>query len=314
MKKSVLMATVMALVLSTGGVFAAEKQVNVNVEPGTIVNVSVQKSWDSVMRWDKPEDAFVQAKGTGLPGSYTGAKGRLMARRAAIVDGYRMLAETIKGVNVEGDTTVGDQETQSDVVRAKVSAVIKGARILDEQEMPDGSYVVTMGIKLFGGGSVAAAVMPEVMKETAMAEPPAVVTPKTTVMTKQEFKEVRQEMKTAGYTGIVVDATGLGLECTMAPQILDSNGRGVYGKVNIDMDFATAHGLAEYSKNVQAATAGGTRAGNNPLVVKARGVRGGTNSVNPVNVVVSPEDADKILLAAQNNPDLFKNGQVVLVR
>lgn len=109
-------------------------------------------------------------------------------------------------------------------------------------------------------------------------------------------------------------AVGKGLECTMAPQILDTNGRAVYGKENIDIDFAVSNGLVEYSKDLSMATSGSSRAGNNPLVIKATGVRGGTNSVNPVNVVVSPEDADKILLAAQNNPNMFRDGAVVFVR
>ncbi len=39
---------------------------------------------------------------------YTDSQKKLMARRAAIVDGYRQLAETIKGVRISSNTTVSD--------------------------------------------------------------------------------------------------------------------------------------------------------------------------------------------------------------
>lgn len=100
----------------------------------------------------------------------------------------------------------------------------------------------------------------------------------------------------------------------MPPQILDSNGRGIYGIENIDKDFAVSKGMVEYSKEMDFVMSGRSRAGSNPLMVKANGVKGGTNSVNHVNAVVSPEDADKILLAMQNNRKLLDDCAVVFVR
>ncbi|MCQ2362001.1 MAG: hypothetical protein MJ048_03080 [Acidaminococcaceae bacterium] len=320
MKKSALMVAMMVMVLSVGDAFAAN-EVNVNVQPDTTVNVTVQQAnrfAGAVTNWEKAETANVVVTGTGVANpEFEGAQARLMARRAAIVDGYRMLLEYAKDVRVDSETLVKDLMGRSDVVSAKISGTIKGAKIIDEGESGTGKnyyYWVKMSIPVFGANSVAAATLPEVMKNTPTAQPPALVTKKNTALTKAEFKEVRQEVKTAGYTGIVIDAGGTGLETTMAPQIIDTNGRVVYGMENIDVDFAVSHGLVEYSKDLNAAAGGSTRAGTNPLVIKATGVRGGTNSVNPVNATVSPEDADKILLAAQNNPDLFKNGAVVFVR
>lgn len=315
MEKKVV-GTLLALAMCASTVFAAPaNEVNVTVPQGSKVNVSVQNAnVAGSVHWGKAEDTDIIVSGTGMCTKYTGTKARLLARRAAIVDAYRYLAEQVQGVQVDGDSTVADLETQSDVVRTKVSALVKGAKIIKEEQMSDGAYVVTMAMPMFGASSLASAVMPEVMKDTPVAEPPEKVTAKNTVMPKEEFKQVVKEVKANGYTGVVIDAVGRGLECTMAPQILDTNGRVVYGKANIDVDFAVSHGLVEYSKDLQGATGGTSRAGSNPLVIKATAVKGGSNSVNPVNVVVSPEDADKILLAASNNANLMRNGSVVFVR
>lgn len=320
MKKSVALAVMMATMLSAGSVLAAN-QVNVNVDPGTTVNVNVNqqaKSVGEVAHWEKGDAADIVEMGTGVANpKFKGAQAKLMARRAAMVDCYRNLLQQVKEIQVDANTDVQDLMAQSDTVNTKISGAIKGAKIIDEGEEGSGEnyyYWVKMSLPLFGNNSVAAAALPEVMKSTPKAEPPMAVTPKTSSMPKAEFKAVQQEVKSAGYSGIVIDAGGKGLECTMAPQILDTNGRAVYGKENIDIDFAVSNGLVEYSKDLSMATSGSSRAGNNPLVIKATGVRGGTNSVNPVNVVVSPEDADKILLAAQNNPNMFRDGAVVFVR
>ena len=55
------------------------------------------------------------------------------------------------------------------------------------------------------------------------------------------------------------------------------------------------------------------RVGTNPIVVKAVSVKGGKNSVNPVNVVISVEDADKILLANENT-QMLNTAAVVFVK
>lgn len=265
-----------------------------------------QKSLNSVVNWDKGADADIVVVGLGKKGNGN----TLMARRAAIVDGYRNLAETIGGVQIDSDTTVRDMETESDVIRTNVSAVVKGARILEEGELANGDYYVKMSLPLFGEkSSVAAAVLPEALKKVDYVAPEK-ITKKNTALDKAEFKEA----KSLKYTGVVIDCRGLGLDCTFAPQILDNNGRGIYGCENIDKDFAVSKGMVEYSKDMDFVMSGKSRAGANPLVIKANMVKGGTNSVNPVNAVVAQEDGDKVLLAMQNNKELLQNCAVVFVR
>ena len=110
----------------------------------------------------------VQGMGVAPPNAVNFAQARMLARRAAVVDGYRQLAEAVQGVNVDAETTVENMMVTSDVVRTNVSAVIQGARVVAEAEIPGGGYQVTMEIAMFGvSNSVARAVL----------ERPAVVEP-----------------------------------------------------------------------------------------------------------------------------------------
>ena len=269
------------------------------------VQVNVQQNVKGSVNWEKGAEADVEAWGVGLPPeNMPAARGTALARRAAIVDAYRQLAETIQGVQVDSETTMRDLAIESDVVNTKISALVKGARIVEETANDDGSYSVRMAIPLYGVKSVAAIAVPEV-KEAIL--------PEAALEISEDYipdSEVKEEA--ASYTGVIIDAEGLGLEGTFSPVIYDVNGRAIYGMRNIDKDFAISQGMVEYSSDLQAA-ASSSRAGANPLVIKAVSVRGGANSVNCVNVVVSVEDGDKILYANEKS-SMLENKAVVFVK
>ena len=104
----------------------------------------------------------------------------------------------------------------------------------------------------------------------------------------------------------------MGLTETFSPVIYDTNGRAVYGIENLQYDAIINEGMVSYSNAINDATAM-QRAGNAPLIVKAVSLRGGNNSVNNVNVVISAEDADKILLANEKS-HMLENCSVVFVK
>lgn len=276
----------------------------------TTVSVTVdvqQKEFDAgVIHWEKGSDADVVAMGNGLPPENAGQRGKFLARRAAIVDAYRNLLETVNGVSIDAETTMQDLVVASDAVNAKVSGLIKNARIIEEGLNADGSYYVKMSVPMFGSTqSLAAVAVPEITKGVAPQPMPTVT---RTELLKADVKEVRS----AQYTGVVIDATGLGLEPTFSPAIYDVNGRVVYGIQNLNYDLAISKGMVDYANEVELATSG-ARAGANPLVIKALSVRGGKNSVSNVNVVISEADADRILLANESS-GMLENCSVVFVK
>lgn len=125
------------------------------------------------------EDSTITVKGMGLTPQNvkSPAQARMLARRAAVVDGYRLLAELIKGVNVDAETTVENLAVRSDIVRTKVNACIQGAGVISEQEIPEG-FEVTMQINMFGNSNpLAAAVIPRPEFKEPFPEPDASVEP-----------------------------------------------------------------------------------------------------------------------------------------
>ncbi len=297
------------LAIATAVAFTGVTTTTVFAEPATTnvsVNVEVQQKGE--IRWDKGAESDVIATGIGLPPENTGSRGTPLARRAAIVDAYRNLAETIQGVQVDSDTIMQDLVIQSDTVRAQVNALVKGATIIEEGGNPDGSYFVRMRVPLYGASnSVASIAIPEIEKPAA-PEPLPKVNEKETALPKKEVKAV----KSGSFSGVIVDASGLGLEATFSPVILDENSRAIYGMKNINPDFAISKGMVEYATNREQAIAN-SRAGAKPLIVKAVAVKGGRNSANRVNVVVSVDDGDKILLANEKS-EMLENCAVVFVK
>lgn len=96
------------------------------------------------------QEVTLRAKGAGAPPTraVNAAQARLMAERAAKVDGYRNLLEQTYGLQVVGSTTVRDFVTQSDTIRTQLDAFIRGAKVVDTRLLDDGSAEVEMEVSL----------------------------------------------------------------------------------------------------------------------------------------------------------------------
>ena len=266
----------------------------------SLPSLTIMQAAEAAAQW---EQGAITAEGFGTPpmGAY-GSKASIMARRAAIVDAQRNLAEQVSGVQVDAETTVENFVISSDLVKTKVSALIKGAMVVEEQMMPDGAYRVVMSMPMYGSQGLASAIMPAIRDNTPPTPPPPVIS--ATITTQIQMGGT--------YTGVIVDAGGMGLKPSFSPVIYDTNGRAIYGVSNINYDQAISQGMVGYSASVSAAQTL-PRVGATPLVIKAVQVRGGNNSTNPVNVVVSVDDGDRILAANQQS-QMLMNGAVVFVR
>lgn len=92
----------------------------------------------------------IRATGGGAPPQRAAnpAQARLMAERAAKMDGYRNLLEQAYGVNISARTTVRNFTTQNDVIRSRVEAYIRGAKVVDTRLLDDGGVEVEMEVVL----------------------------------------------------------------------------------------------------------------------------------------------------------------------
>lgn len=292
MKKSV---AALALVAALGGF-------------GGVMPSEMGMPFSGVMASAYDEGEVIKADGFGsMPAGMPVNRGKLMARRAAIVDAQRNLLESIKGISVDSETTMENYIVTSDLVRTKINGVVTGARVISE-EFKDGTYHVVMAAPLYGIGSVGdvaiRAVVGDIQPQPLPAPSPSYVempsvTTTTTTTTTVTPGQVAQGV-VPGYTGLVIDARGLPLERTFCPGIFDTNGRAIYGVHNVDPDYAVKNGVAAYAQGEEAwnkAESGLSRAGSKPLVIKAVGLRERTK--HQCDIVVSPEDGDRILAENQ---------------
>ena len=93
-----------------------------------------------------------RAKGIGVPSSKhkNPTLARTLATRAAQADAMRNLAQEIQGAQIDSETTVKDYMTENDSVRIGVNTFLRGARMIDKKEMPDGAVEVEMEVEVPG--------------------------------------------------------------------------------------------------------------------------------------------------------------------
>ena len=85
------------------------------------------------LAWAEPGLLTVTGFGTVDTKAFASkSQGKMMAVRAAQVDGQRQLAASIKGVELTGGTTVEEYEVTSDLVATRVRGLVRGAFVLEK--------------------------------------------------------------------------------------------------------------------------------------------------------------------------------------
>ncbi len=226
---------------------------------------------------------------------------RLMARRAAMADAYRLLAEAVEGVQVFAETTVNNYTTTNDRIKVQVQASIRGAQTVGTTRyLSDGTVEVDVQLPIFGSGSVAQAIQFGQAVKNQFSMPfrnplrylayrgydLAMATPEW------EPEGVMTAASTTPYTGLVIDATGLAAEPAMGPFIVGSGKRlHPNGNIGIDPERIVKEGPLHYVEDLDDALTDVARVGNNPLVIEAKAAVG-----NPIhsNILLSKSSAVKI--------------------
>lgn len=290
MKKRKLVVAVVALMLvfpATQG-FVAEWQ-------DVVQNVGVSGS----INWSQ---GIMTATGIGSPPEkyYGKPQARPMALRAAQLDAYRNLLEVTKGVRINSVTVVEDSMVSSDMIRSQVDGMVKGAQVIKKEYLSDGTVEVTIAMSLRGG--FAQLILPKDIKQVPEIKtiPPAAPAPPAVEQVGQvpvppPPQPAIPTPAPAIYTGLVVDARGLGARPAMSPKLRDERGQEVYGSAYVSREYAVQQGMAGYAKDLTASQTN-PRVTNEPLTVKGLKTEGPGQS----DLVISNADADKIRSASEN--------------
>jgi len=250
-------------------------------------------------------------KGYGLAPDDAGSleNARSLARRAAVVNGYRALAQKAKEIPITAEKNIGSQILEDKAIEIKLNAIIKGAQIISEEFDDDGNCVVELSVPIYG-------------VENSLAE--IVFKP----VEKENFPSPNSAEGAAGnYTGLIIDCGDLDLNPVLAPVIRNTDNQTIYAYNYLDRDKVISKGMVSYVKketvtfdeiilvkvtgvknyaaqiydkmsgnapillNSLAKGKDTSRAGDNPLVIKAKNLSDANSCP-----VISPEDADRILV------------------
>lgn len=161
-----------------------------------------------------------------------------MMERAAEVDAQRKLMETLLSIRVDGDKIIRDTAPNA----KQLTGLVLNAVRCDARYFKDGTAEVVLAAPLDGlftgrgrplsdpvGGSVAV---------------------------------------TGNYSGLVVDASGLGFRPVLQPLLAAPNGDVIYGPDSVARAWGQKYGVAGYRDSATAASMD-LRVGDNPLVVRA---------------------------------------------
>ncbi len=244
----------------------------------------------------------LSATGQGFPPTDQGNPrlAQAMAERAALLDARRNLLEALMAVRVDSTTTVRDFITESDVAVSRVNGVLHRNVTEELRPLDQGNGGVQARISIPIAGELARelfAHLPQVGIETASQTEPT-----------QPRWEMRAPITAAAefppFTGVIVDARGLGLEPVLRPRLLGPDG--LLYPLEVSPEAAAKRGFVAYFQSEEQALGSG-RVGDAPLLVRAR-------SLDEIgDGLLLPDDQAAILRRIVELPDNFLHTCAVAV-
>jgi hypothetical protein len=223
------------------------------------------------------EAQVLRASGAGAPDlkASNPAQARLGAERSAKQDALRNLLEQARGLPIRADRTVGEELAREEV-RGRVEEALRGFKVVGRRLYSDSGVELDVEVPL---AALAAVVVPA-------AETPLALNP----------EGARK------HTGLVVDARGLGAKPVLAPRLLDSAGKPLYGPEALAAEARVSTGVAAWFTDLDAAKKA-PRVGAQPLVLKAAKLQGS-------DLVLSDEAVKQLTEA---NTRYLAEGRVAIV-
>jgi len=225
------------------------------------------------------EGQVLRATGAGAPDLKASNPGqaRLGAERIARLAAAQSLLEQAGRLQISAERTVADALSQEDVQK-RVDAAVGGYKVVARRFFSDGGVEIDVELPLAALGAALAS--------PSSAEP--VIAINATGAKK--------------YTGLVVDARGLGVKPVLSPRLLDDRGKALYGAAALTSEGRASTGVAAWFQSLDAAKKAAL-VGEKPLVVKATGSKGSD--------LVLASDGAKAL--AEVNTRFLAEGRVVIV-
>lgn len=82
---------------------------------------------------EKDENLIISVLGQGVApmNTYSPAQAFALAKRAAVADAYRLVAEKVKGVRIDGQDLIKNMMVKRSTIRTSVQAMVRNANIVE---------------------------------------------------------------------------------------------------------------------------------------------------------------------------------------
>ncbi|KPL20000.1 MAG: hypothetical protein AMJ92_00710 [candidate division Zixibacteria bacterium SM23_81] len=236
------------------------------------------------------EQLLISCTGVGtsdtlVPAAYQ----RAFVVESARADAIEKLMETLKGIAITSQITVNHIMKDNGTLQGQARELVKKFREIGIHYMTDGSVEMDAELPLYGellelllpssGGGKR---IPDGLLCPLCGQPwPA------SKEVPRELKLIRPEGDLPKpFSGLLVDARGLGLKSALAPKIVNQRGKTVYGVEFAKRSQSLKEGIVGYVRDPNP-TQNRERVGSNPLVIKGLRVQG----PNRTDVVIDNANA-----------------------
>ena len=201
------------------------------------------------------------------------------ALEAARINAQANLLETIRAIRIDTKTRIADRIAQTPDFSDGLVTLVQNADITHQEYFSDGTVEIEMTMKLSGG--FAQFVLPEEIQQVDS------ITATTGVTENMIVPSLKDDAKP--YTGLIIDAIGIGAKPSLVPLIVDESGEIVFGPAFVSREFAVSRGMSGFAATMAAARED-KRVGERPMIVKA--IR--THQKGKTDLVISNTDAARL--------------------
>jgi outer membrane protein FlgP len=111
------------------------------------VTQAAQENKEPLLEKDKQMIISVLGQGVAPMNTSSPAQAYALAKRAAVADAYRLIAEKVKGVRVDGQDLIQNMMVKKSTIRTSVNAMVRNANVV-ETTFKEGLCEVEMEIVL----------------------------------------------------------------------------------------------------------------------------------------------------------------------
>ena len=205
----------------------------------------------------------------------------------------RGIIEILKRIKINNTLSVDEYASKNDIILAGMEKTARDAIISKQYYTSALSVEIMIETSMFGG--FLQLVLPEEIRQISKISP--------------EIRENNKKITGENlYTGLIIDARGLGVEPVLNPLIVSEQGHEIYSSVFISREFAVQKGVCKYLCSMDQALKD-KRIGNHPMIFK--GLRKGGK---PNTAIVIRMSDYRLLEKTTERHTFLKECRVIIVK